>query len=167
MNNPTALSPPNSEYLLFSMELRPASQLLRGRLVLMEGARMREQYIATSGAPQWQQWNDQGVKAAGPIPRCDQVGIPFYEVLTKADFVPASVQPGIAGNFYEIFPNQVTTKEGSKRSHFGIHFDANAPGSAGCVVLTTDGGWEGFQRQMARLSAAGVERLPLQIVYSF
>jgi hypothetical protein len=54
---------------------------------------------------------------------------------------------------------------GEKRSHFGIHRDANAPGSAGCIVLPTQTGWNSFKRQMEDLADAGIKQIPLQIDY--
>jgi hypothetical protein len=48
---------------------------------------------------------------------------------------------GVEGNFYKINPHMVTVN-GVQRGDFGVHFDANAPGSSGCVVLRTAVGWE-------------------------
>ena len=151
-------------FLLFHIDLRPQSSIVDGRLLLMEGHKVRERFVATSGAPQWQQPGDFKQRARGPIPRPDKVGIECYEVATKPEWVPDV--PGIEGEFFEIFPTTVTLGDGSERSHFGVHRDANAPGSAGCIVLPTPGGWEGFKSQMAKLAKCGVSRIPLQIDYA-
>lgn len=154
----------NTLFLLFHIDLRPSNSIIDGRLLLMDGPKIRERFIATSGAPQWQQRGDYDKKARGPIPRPDKAGLDWYEVATKPDWVPDV--PGIEGEFYEIFPTEVTLADGDKRSHFGIHRDANAPGSAGCIVLPTPAGWSAFKQQMARLHNSGVDRLPLQIDYA-
>ncbi|MBD2775177.1 hypothetical protein ICL16_24720 [Iningainema sp. BLCCT55] len=54
---------------------------------------------------------------------------------------------------------------GQQRGDFGIHRDANVPGSAGCVVLTTIPGWEGFQLDMRNLATSGVQKVPLLVSY--
>ena len=151
-------------FLLFHLDLRAAPGIIDGRLLLMEGHKVRERFVATSGAPQWQQPGDFTQKARGPIPRPDKVGIDCYEVGTTPEWVPEV--PGIEGEFFEVWPTEVVLPDGSKRSHFGIHRDANAPGSAGCIVLPTPGAWAGFKRQMAELAKQGIKRIPLQIDYS-
>ena len=152
-------------HLLFHMNLRPSGSLLKGRLLLMDGHRLKQRYIATSGAPQWQQWQDQGARGKGPIPRCDQVGLPEYTVCTTRH---TSDIPGISGGCYDILPVTLPAlKCGTARSHFLIHYDANAPGSAGCIVLTTEGGWAHFEGQMAELREGGIDQLPLQVDYSY
>jgi hypothetical protein len=154
----------NTPFLLFHIDLRKSGGIIDGRLLLMEGSKIRERYIATSGTPDWQRRGDFDEIAKGPIPRPDIVNLDCYKVLTKADYVPEVV--GIEGNFYAILPNAVQVPGGPKRSHFGIHRDANVPGSAGCVVLPTKIGWEAFQKQMKRLQDEGIEEIDLQIDYA-
>lgn len=138
-----------------------------GRLEIWEtgnypDCRCQGRYIALSGLPGYQQWEDQNSKGAGPIPRPDVAGIGCYQVATVPHFVPAAQQPGIAGNFYEIFPQFVENKRGL----FGIHFDANVQGTAGCIGVKNAGPWEDFQNKMEAMAAAGVTQVPLIVGYS-
>ncbi|GBF81592.1 hypothetical protein [Aphanothece sacrum] len=69
------------------------------------------------------------------------------------------------GNFYHILPNSVNI-EGISRGEFGVHFDANAPGSAGCIVIRNRQEWDGFQKLMSDYNSAGVETVLLSILYT-
>lgn len=151
--------------LIFHSHLYQTLNLIEGRLLLIEDGRIREWYRATSGLPGYQTWDDQRARAKGPIPRQDQVGLKEYTVSTSPVYLPAT--PGVAGNFYAISPYQVEFPTGTQRADFGIHFDANVPGSAGCPVIRSAEGWEGFEKQMARLASTGLKSVPLQISYSF
>lgn len=138
-----------------------------GRLELwdLEGypeVRAVERYMALSGLPGWQLWEDQDSKAKGPIPRPDQAGIACYQVATKPVWVRAAEVPGIAGNFYEIVPSFVSNGRGL----FGIHFDANVTGTAGCVGVKNPSAWAEFEQRMSGLAAAGIEQVPLMVGYS-
>lgn len=72
---------------------------------------------------------------------------------------------GVEGNFYRISPYRVVTDRGGVRSAFGIHRDANKPGSLGCIVMSDDRFLD-FENQMTRLRSEGVINLPLVVVYS-
>ena len=72
---------------------------------------------------------------------------------------------GVGGNFYRISPYQVVTDKGGVRSAFGIHRDANVPGSAGCIVMSDDR-FIDFENAMTRVRAQGIKQLPLIVVYS-
>ena len=72
---------------------------------------------------------------------------------------------GFEGNFYVINPHLVMVN-GVERGDFGVHFDANVPGSSGCVVLRTDIGWEAFGKDMKALANSGVKEIPLLVSYS-
>lgn len=139
-----------------------------GRLELWDVAewpevRTVERYTALSGLPGWQDWQNQDTKARGPIPRMDKAGIGCYKVSTVPQFVPASEQPGIAGNFYEILPSYVENDRGL----FGVHRDANVLGTAGCVGLRTEEGWKDFQTRMCKLfEQHRITQVPLMIAYS-
>jgi hypothetical protein len=151
-------------FLMFTLEPYATTNLIGGRLLLMEGAAVRERFNATSGLPGWQQRGDYDQVARGPIPRPDLVGIQYYEVTTVADYVTPAEQPGIAGNFYAITPSEVNVA-GVTRGLFGVHRDANVPGTNGCVGLTTTVGWEAFQKWMLTLNKQGILSLPLQVDY--
>jgi hypothetical protein len=136
-----------------------------GRLELFDTeeypiVRPRERYIATSGLPGYQEWAGQEAKGRGPIPRMDEAEIPCYFVDTKPIHMPST--PGVEGNFYVISPHTIA----SGRGDFGIHFDANVPGSAGCVVIRNSEAWTAFEQRMNSYFREGVGRIPLLICYS-
>ncbi len=62
-------------------------------------------------------------------------------------------------------PEEVTIN-GVERGDFGVHFDANVPGSSGCVVLRTAVGWQAFEKDMKALLTSGVNQIPLLVSYS-
>ena len=72
---------------------------------------------------------------------------------------------GVAGNFYKILPFEVTTDKGGKRSDFGIHLDANVPGSLGCIVLDKKR-FANFQTWMHILIQNKIKKIPLFVRYS-
>jgi hypothetical protein len=146
-----------SPNLKFSMGLRESSALLVGTLSLWEGDDVTvNSYQATSSYPGMQyptSWREKG----GVIPPAE----PW-----KVDLAPLWLPNvrGVEGNFYIISPYEIQTIN-KKRGDFGIHFDANAPGSLGCIVLETERGWLAFQRDMKALSGAGVRSIPLAVSY--
>jgi hypothetical protein len=72
---------------------------------------------------------------------------------------------GVEGNFYKIDPHAVTTDKGGFRGDFGIHRDANVPGSMGCIVMNAEK-FALFEQTMKKLASTGVKRIPLFIQYS-
>ena len=72
---------------------------------------------------------------------------------------------GVRGNFYILTPTEVKTDKGGVRSDFGIHKDANAPGSLGCIVLDSDR-FADFEDKMKSLKIQGIDSLPLFVFYS-
>lgn len=73
---------------------------------------------------------------------------------------------GVRGNFYRILPYEVVTLEGTKRGDFGIHLDANDPGSLGCIVLDWHN-FKDFEKQMTSLRLhEQVKEIPLHCFYS-
>lgn len=86
-----------------------------------------------------------------------------WEVDLNPIFMPHT--RGVEGNFYRLLPHQVRTDRGGVRSDFGIHKDANTPGSMGCIVMSSDRFRE-FEAKMQGLKIAGIDRLPLFVQYS-
>lgn len=72
---------------------------------------------------------------------------------------------GVDGNFYPLSPYQVETDRGGIRSDFGIHRDANVPGSLGCIVMC-DKRFAEFEAEMNKLRNLGITDLPLFVTYS-
>lgn len=149
--------------LVFFMDLRTSSELLEGRMILTKSGELVDIYIATSGSVGNQDRDDTDKKARGAIPATNEAGLKNYWVETKA--IPMPNKKGIEGNFYAIKPFTVSVN-GVQRGDFGVHADANVPGSAGCIVLPPKGnGWKVFQERMSRITQEGIDRIPLQVVY--
>ena len=72
---------------------------------------------------------------------------------------------GVSGNFYPIDPFEIDT-DGATRGDFGIHFDANTPGSLGCVCATTEKGWAATQRELKGISGLGIRAIDLIVEYA-
>jgi len=144
--------------LEFTMQLKPASELLWGNLKLIYPDRKAINYLATSGCAGWQQQGDQWARARGPLPEGFSYSIPTtpYHLDTR----------GIEGDFFHITPDPVANGNGNIRSELGIHFDANAPGSAGCIVLRNREGWERFCDRLSKIAVSGIQSIPLSVRYS-
>lgn len=150
-------------HFLFYMHLEKSSSLLEGRLLLVEGNNVEETCIATSGCIGHQFKAAQSEKGKGPIPSCLTVGIKSYRVSTHP--IDLSGNKGVRGDFFHITPDPVTV-DGVKRGEFGIHFDANVPGSAGCIVLRTEKGWAFLKKVMQQLRQQGFNEVNLIVSYS-
>lgn len=153
--------------LIFKMELptTPTRALRIGKLFLFSSPSLLIQYVATSGIPPHQYDGSTNLKGRGPIPGCHFAQIPFYEVLTNGLFMPKV--KGVEGTFYQIIPSLVSLKGTNiQRGDFGIHFDANVPGSAGCVVLRKQTEWDSFRERMLEFAKEGIVKIPLTVEYS-
>lgn len=151
--------------LVFHQRLQASNQLIEGRLLLIdvETCVLQNTYIATSGLPNYQSSRALSTKGRGPIPSNIDIADRSYSVVTSPLFMP-NVK-GVEGNFYKINPHLVVI-DGVQRGDFGVHFDANFPGSSGCVVIRTPNGWEAFEKDMKVLVDAGVKQVPLLVSYS-
>lgn len=145
--------------LLFHMELNSISSLILGRLLLLKDGKFIDTFVATSGAPGYQGKENVDDRGRGPLPQSYDLKLSY-----TVNPVPISMlgKKGIDGNFYKIDPHSVTIN-GQTRGDFGVHRDANVPGSAGCIVLPTPKGWEAFQGYMRK---AGDDLIPLVVSYS-
>ena len=72
---------------------------------------------------------------------------------------------GVRGNFYRILPFEVVTDKGGTRSDFGIHLDADYPGSLGCIVMNKVR-FNQFEKEMAKLREMKIYSIPLFVQYS-
>jgi hypothetical protein len=91
-------------------------------------------------------------------------GITQYEV----DLAPLDLKHkvGVEGSFYKITPFEVLTLQGTKRGDFGIHLDANTPGSLGCIVMDWHN-YKDFEHQMTHLRLVEqLRKIPLHCFYS-
>ena len=148
--------------LFFYMDLRQSSELLEGRLILLENGKHVDTYLATSGCPGWQHKDATDDSGKGPLPSNYELALNAYTVGTSP--IDLSGTKGVSGNFYKIDPHLINIR-GKTRGDFGVHFDANVPGSAGCIVLRTPKGWDAFQSRMKTLPKLQ-QVLPLVVSYS-
>jgi hypothetical protein len=140
--------------LRFSLHTAQQSSLIIGLLELLKDGAVINSYQATSSLPGRQNsgsWKRKG----GLIPPGK-----IYTVSVDPLWMP-NVK-GVEGSFYQIWPFEVPT-DGAVRGDFGIHYDANSPGSLGCVVLTTQRGWDAFRRDMKK--CGDVDLIPLEVIY--
>lgn len=145
--------------LIFSLKLGKSNSLLWGNLKLVYPDGREVDYVATSGATGWQSRDDLWIRAKGAIPNGFE-----YRIPTTPYYLPTR---GIEGMFFHITPDPVKSPNGRvTRGEFGIHFDANSPGSSGCVVLKNRSGFEAFCDRMRQIAQTGVKAIPLEIVYS-
>lgn len=149
-------------WLRFRMNLRDSSDLITGKLSIMDEDKEVRSFVATSGLPSWQRQSCQSARGKGPIPACKTINISNYSASTSP-FDERGV-PGIEGNFYYIEPDRVVVPP--PRGEFGIHFDARVPGSAGCIVLCNENEWKDFQDFMASYKRQGFSTISLIVEYN-
>jgi len=156
-------------WLRFQMDLSDTpdpDDFILGELAIMEGDNAVKTFPVSSGIRPHQHKKAESLKGQGPIPRCDRVGIDAYFVRTEP--LDRSDNVGIQGNFYWIDIPQEVTIDKVKRSEFGIHFDANVEGSAGCIVFPkeNDNNWQAFQKFIAEYNAKGFDHIALIVEYN-
>jgi len=151
--------------LLYHQHLQRTEEIIEGRLLLIdtEVAAIANTYIAASGLPNYQRFDCLSTPGRGSIPPNSLVGVNSYSVSTTPLYMPDI--KGVEGNFYKINPDTVTVN-GVQRGDFGIHFDANVPGSSGCLVIRTAVGWQAFEKNMKALLTSGVNKIQLLVSYS-
>lgn len=153
--------------LEFQMHLPSSSTkaLLRGFLLLRDGSsRAGIKLLATSGSSNHQYSGSWRLKGRGPLPPSRTIEPQVYTVSTQRLWLPHV--KGVEGSFYAIAPFSVRVDETVTRGDFGIHFDANVPGSAGCIVIPLQDHWDVFRKFMADCSAKKIQQLPLRVIYT-
>lgn len=150
--------------LFFHQDLSDSKTLIEGRLELIDKDTdtILDRFIATSGLPGYQSNQHLSSRGRGSIPPQYDVQIPCYKVAAVPLYMP-NIE-GVKGNFYKIEPHLVDIR-GVKRGDFGIHFDANVPGSAGCIVCRTLVGWKAFESHMKNLRQRGFSSVKLLVGY--
>jgi hypothetical protein len=141
--------------LVFTMPLGISQKLILGNLRLVYPDETTIDYLATSGLPDYQRPEDQWVRGKGPIPKEE------YEIPTEPYWLNTR---GVEGLFFHITPDPVGSGDRVRRE-LGVHWDANVPGTSGCVGLINWEGWDGFCRRMARIASIGVKTIPLKVQY--
>ncbi len=143
--------------LKFTLDTDTSLELIEGTLRFYRNGEVFNEYRATSSLP-GKQADGSWKKRGGLIPPSKSIDKEYL-----VDVVPTYMPQvkGVEGNFYIISPYSVPT-DGDTRGDFGIHFDANVPGSLGCIVLRTRRGWDAFQRDIA---TTGLKQIPLVVEY--
>lgn len=149
----------NDYFLLFNLHYDRDRGLDQGRLRLCSLSKGHMGiWIATSSL-HTKQYKESFHQWGGILPPEYRVsGLPNWRVRTNP--IPMPHTKGVMGNFYQILPFEVTTDRGGKRSDFGIHLDANTPGSLGCIVMS-DWRFKQFETEMSQLVKAGIREVPL------
>lgn len=138
-------------------------QLINGTLLIKEDINQAGvKLTARSGLAGYQTNGAWRIKGRGPIPPSQQIIPQKWSVSTQRLWMPDV--KGVEGSFYPIAPFQVSLL-GIARGDFGIHFDANIPGSSGCIVIRQQDHWDLFREKMAEFRLEGLQQIPLFVVY--
>lgn len=144
---------------------RPVASLIYGELslILSGGLETAIKLRATSGLAGFQYQRSWLQRQKGPLP-------PTNVILQRARWVMSCDRywlpkvRGVEGSFYALLPYEVQL--GSiTRGDFGIHYDANVPGSAGCIVIPDQPHWDAFRTLVAQARNLGTTTLPLEVRY--
>lgn len=151
--------------LTFSMQIPGyvTRELCEGKLRLQtDPSYAGIKFRATSGCQGYQFESATRLKGKGMMPSSDQIAPLKWQLMT--DPIPLPNVKGVEGNFYRILPYSINIK-GVERGDFGIHYDANVPGSAGCIVLRSRDHWRRFQQEMRILYSKGHAIISLHVDY--
>lgn len=155
----------NIPRLEFNMQLAGSAgwQLVEGTLLIKKdidkaGVKLR----ATSGLAGYQKAGDWRIKRRGCIPPSHQIIPQQWSVSTQRLYMPDV--KGVEGSFYAIAPFEIKLP-GVSRGDFGVHFDANVPGSSGCIVIRDQSHWDLFRNEISQFRLDGVQQVPLFVSY--
>jgi hypothetical protein len=161
-----SLPPKESKYQLrFKFSPAKSSNLIYGILEFIRDGIVYNDIQATSSLPGRQysgSWNQTG-GLIPPTKMCMEKTGSGFSAKTTPIYMP-NVQ-GVSGNFFPISPFEMET-DGNTRGDWGIHRDANVPGSMGCIVPRTDKGWEAIQREFKILAGIGIRSVELIVEYT-
>lgn len=144
---------------------KPTYNLVLGELNYFEDKVKIDSWQCTSGCPSYQFSGSTKIKGKGPIPSCQYAQISSYQVSTERIYMPNI--KGVQGSFYPIKPSLVSLRGlAYQRGDFGVHFDANVPGSAGCIVFRKQSEWDAFRILMAGTRNSKILAVPLFVSYS-
>lgn len=149
--------------ITFKMTLPPngVPNLVTGTLTFTDVDGDQHQVVATSGLPKHQYEKAWTQKGKGCLPPTAIIG-QLYSVATRYVNLPTVV--GVEGPFFPISPFSVTVG-GVDRGDFGIHFDANVPGSSGCIVVPNKEQWQAVCYEFGRMQTRGTKSLSLEVIY--
>lgn len=118
------ISDPGEVKAVFSLNQAKSNSLIHGKLTFTRDGKEILSVKATSGLPGYQYPGAHSLRGKGCLPPGDD-----WKISTKGY---NSSNPGVAGMFYHITPDP---HPDTGRGEFGLHRDANVPGSAGCIVV--------------------------------
>ncbi|MEH2394467.1 MAG: hypothetical protein V7K21_23330 [Nostoc sp.] len=151
-------------FLTFSLNFDRDPGLEEGRLYLRHLEKgMLQVWVATSATARKQFPESFHQKGSMIPPEYRVLELKFWTVNTKP--ISMKEKKGVEGNFYQILPSDVKTDKGGVRGDFGIHKDANVPGSMGCIVLTPER-FQGFEKEVTQLAKEGKDSIPLFVTYN-
>jgi len=149
---------------VFKLSRARTGDLLEGSLsVLDDRGETIFETVATSGLPGYQSADDNWIRARGCIPSEEMIVNGPIRISTYGYHSGTS---GIEGQFFPILPLYFRRADGYTRSEFGVHYDANVPGSAGCVVIRCRSDFDIFIDLMKKAERAGRQEIALAIVYT-
>lgn len=111
---------------VFALKQANSSELIKGSLTFFEDGNQVLSVVASSGLRGHQFAGAHTQVGKGCIPPAND-----WKISTRGNNLTT---PGIEGMFYHITPDP---RFG--RSEFGLHRDANVPGSKGCIVVLDSG----------------------------
>jgi hypothetical protein len=109
---------------VFSLSQAKGNSLIYGKLTFTRDGKEFLSVKATSGLAGYQYPGAHSLKGKGCLPPGDD-----WKISTKGYYLATK---GVEGMFYHITPDP---HPGTRRGEFGLHRDANVPGSAGCIVV--------------------------------
>jgi hypothetical protein len=145
-------------------ELRPAEadRLIIGQLHFLRDGVIINTVRATSSLPGRQYPGSWEVKGGLLPPSKVLPKGKSYIMETEPEWMPDVA--GVEGRFYQILPFEIPTVR-ALRGDFGGHYDARFPGSLGCIVMTTQRGWDAFRQFMALVLGQGITEVDLVVSY--
>ena len=164
--NLSALGKYAQPFLMFTMKLEDTHNLEAGRLALIDyTVGMNPEYIwkSSSGLPGHQSFADQSAVGRGELPPPYRTNNPMYYVKTEKAY---SDEIGIAGYYFFISPETINV-DGTDRSMLRVHYDANVPGTAGCIGILSKDAFDFFVAVMDTLKGKGFSQVPLFILYPY
>lgn len=152
-------------YFTFKMTMRidAVPDLIVGKLYLQREGKKQIEWRATSGLPYCQFKDSWVMRGRGPIPPSSAIVQALYSVETNKYWYP--LVQGIEGASYKIHPERVLTHL-TERSNFELHYDANQPGTAGCIAITNQLDWNSLRATLLEIHNQGIRMIPLNVVYS-
>lgn len=161
MSPPAPVSGSDGWKALFKMKLKASDEILEGTFTLTNGVGATVIEVqATSGTKGHQKPTDIWAKNLGPLPPN-----PSADAGNKIETLERSTP--IISREFRIRPEEVKKPGGEvTRDAFRVHQDGGAPGSAGCIAISSPADFEHFAQIMHDLLKDGVQTIPLQLKYS-